>query len=284
MNVPLLPKSAMELLSTTLRLYSRNLVKFAVLSLPAPVALLLYRAFFSTGTFAFVCLHGEVSTPAVLGVLLGIAMVLPGAAISAAATMNAIAALRKQREVSIAEAYRALGSRFWAILAIMLRVSLRISAVFALSLLAGVVFLGTAAALGFNSRVEAGVIGYVSAAITLTSAVLLSAWIAARFSFAVQVAVVEKAGSSAALQRSTLLTAGQRGLLAGVHFAFLFLVLAFDFLFGAPTLCLLNHPLAFRIASAAAGFMAAALATPIATISASLLYHQLSRRPIASGD
>jgi hypothetical protein len=59
-----------------------------------------------------------------------------------------------------------------------------------------------------------------------------------------------------------------------VHFAFLILVLAADFIFGAPTLLLPSHGAAFRISGAVAGFLAVALTSPVATIGMSLVYYE----------
>ena len=72
----------------------------------------------------------------------------------------------------------------------------------------------------------------------------------ARYAVAVQACVVEDIGSRLALKRSTFLTAGDRGRVIIVHFAFLILVLASDFIFGAPTLLLPSSGVAFRISFA----------------------------------
>jgi hypothetical protein len=134
--------------------------------------------------------------------------------------------------------------------------------------------LAIAAALGYNSRVEAGIIGYVCGGISLISAIFASIWICARYAVAVQACVVEEIGSRLALRRSTLLTAGDRGRVTVVHFVFLMLFLAADFIFGAPTLLLPGNGAAFRISGAVAGFIAVALTCPVATIGMSLVYYE----------
>ena len=66
-----------------------------------------------------------------------------------------------------------------------------------------------AAALGYNSRIEAGTIGSVCEGISLISAIFASIWICARYAVAVQACVAEDIGSRLALKRSTFLTAGR---------------------------------------------------------------------------
>jgi hypothetical protein len=169
--------------------------------------------------------------------------------------------------------YRALGKRLWQIIGIVLSVFIRAFPAGVLFIGAGVMALAMAAALGYNSRVEAGTIGYVCGGISLIAAIFASIWICARYAVAVQACVVENIGSRLALKRSTLLTAGDRGRVTIVHFAFLILVLAADFIFGAPTLLLPGHGAVFRISGAVTGFIAVAVTSPVATIGMSLVYY-----------
>jgi len=100
---------------------------------------------------------------------------------------------------------------------------------------------------------------------------------------AAQASVVEGVGCRVALNRSALLTAEDRSRIITVHCAFLFLVLAADFIFGLPTLLLPGQGSEFRIATAAAGFFASALISPLMTISMSLIYYdELSRREVSA--
>jgi hypothetical protein len=278
MDDPLRPISALKLLDRTLRLYCRNFVKFAGMSIVGPVATFAYRLRYGGGTVALVRMHSSTAAPAVLGVLVGIVIVLAGASISLAATVGAAAAVSRGGKVRVAEGYRALGERLWKIIGIVLSVFIRAFPAGVLFIGAGVMALTMAAALGYNSRVEAGTIGYVCGGVSLISAIFASIWICARYAVAVQACVVEDISSRVALNRSTFLTAGDRGRVIIVHFAFLILVLAADFIFGAPTLLLPSQGAAFRISGAVAGFIAVALTSPVATIGMSLVYYDARAR------
>lgn len=273
MDDPLPPISTLELLNRTLRLYRRDVVKFAGLSIVGPVAIFAYRLLYGGGTVSLVRMHSSTAAPAVLGVLLGIVIVLAGASISSAATVEAVAAVSRGKKVRVADGYRALGRRLWQIIGIVLSVFIRAFPAGVLFIGAGVMALAMAAALGYNSRVEAGTIGYVCGGFSLISAIFASLWICARYAVAVQACVVEDIGSRLALKRSTFLTAGDRGRVTIVHFAFLIIVLAADFIFCAPTLLLPSQSAAFQISGAVAGFIAVALTSPIATIAMSLVYY-----------
>ena len=272
------PKSTLELLDRTLSLYRRYFVKFAGLSIVGPVATFAYRLRYGGGTVALVRLHSPTAAQAVLGVLVGIVIALAGASISSAATVEAAAAVSRGSKVLVAQGYRALRKRLWQILGIVLAVFIHAFPGGLLFIGAGVVALATAAVLGFNSQVEAGTIGYVCGGVSLISAIFASIWICARYAVAVQACVVEDIGSRLALKRSTFLTAGDRGRVTIVHFAFLILVLAADFILGAPTLLLPSHGAAFRISGAVVGFIAVALTSPVATISMSLVYYDARAR------
>jgi hypothetical protein len=273
MGDPLRPISTIKLLDRTLSLYRRNFVKFAGLSIAGSVATFAYRLRYGGGTVALLRLHSSTAAPAVLGVLVGIAIVLAGASISSAATVEAAAAASRGSKVRVAEGYRALGEQLRRIIGIVLSVFIRAFPGGVLFIGAGAMALAMAAAFGFNSQVEAGIIGYVCGGISLILAIFASIWICARYAVAVQACVVEDIGCRLALKRSISLTAGDRGRVIIVHFAFLLFVLAADFIFGAPTLLLSSQGAAFRISDAVAGFIAVALTSPVATISMSLVYY-----------
>ena len=274
MDDPIRPISTLELLDRTLNLYCRNFVKFAELSIIGPVAIFAYRLCFGGGTVSLLRLHSSTAVPEVLGVLVGVVIVLAGASISSAATVEAAAAVSRGSKVRVAEGYRALGERLWPIIGIVSYVFIRAFPAGVLFIGAGVTALAMAAALGYNSRVEAGAIGYVCGSISLISAIFASIWICARYAVAVQACVVEGIGSRLALKRGAFLTAGDRGRVTIVYFAFLILVLAADFIFSAPTLLLPSHGAAFRISVAVAGFIAVALTSPVVTIGMSLVYYE----------
>jgi hypothetical protein len=269
----LCPMSALELLSRTFSLYCQNFVQFAGLSIVGAVTIFAYRLRYGGGTADFVRLRSSsTAAPAMLGALVGIVIALAGAAISSAATVEAAAEVSRGGRVRVAEGYRKLGTRLWRVLGVVALVFLRVFPVGLLFIGAGLAALATAATLGYNSPVEAGRIGYVCGGASLASALFASVWIGARYAVAVQVCVVESLGSRLALKRSKLLTAEDRSLVMMVHFGFLILFLAVDFILGAPTLLLSSHGAAYRISGAVAGFIAMALTTPVATIGMALVY------------
>jgi hypothetical protein len=135
MDDPLPPISTLELLDRTLKLYCRDFVKFAGLSIVGPVAIFAYRLLYGGGTVALVRLHSSTAAPAVLGVLVGIVIVLAGASISSAATVEAAAAVSRGSKVRVADGYRALGKRLWQTIGIVLSVFIR-------AFPAGVLFIG----------------------------------------------------------------------------------------------------------------------------------------------
>jgi hypothetical protein len=278
MDDPLRPISTRELLYRTLRLYCQNFVTFAGHSIVGAVATFVYRLRYCGVTVALLYQHSSTAAPAVAGVLVGVVIVFVGASISSAVTVEAVAAVGCGSNARVAEGYRALGRRLWQIIGIVLSVFIRAIPAGLLFIGAGVVALATAAALGYNSPVEAGTIGYVCGGVSLISAIFGSLWICARYAVAVQACVVEDIGSSRALKRSTFLIAGDRGRITILYFAFLILVLAVDFNLGAATLLLPSHGTVFRISGAVAGFIAVALTSPLATIGMSLVYYDARKR------
>ena len=196
MDDPLRPISTLELLDRTLRLYCRDFVTFAGLSIVGPVAIFAYRLRYGGGTVALVCLHSSTAAQAVLGVLVGIVIVLAGASISSAATVEAAAAGSRGSKVRIAEGYRALGERLWQIIGIVLSVFIRAFPAGVLFIGAGVMALAIPAALGYNSRVEAGTIGYVCGGISLISAIFASIWTCARYAVSVSNLPINRAAQA----------------------------------------------------------------------------------------
>jgi hypothetical protein len=273
MNEPATPQSTQKLLATTLRLYLRNPVKFASLSIAGPAAI--FALGLRYGGVMAVLRHPQSSTaaPAILGLLAGMVIVLAGLSISSAATVEAVATASRDSKVRVVAGYSALAKWLLQIIGIMLSVFIRAFAGSLLFIGAGVAALALAAALGFNSRVEAGIIGYVCGGLALTSAVFASMWICARYSVAVQACIVEGIGVRQALKRSTFLISADRGSVTLIHLGFLTLVFAAFLIFSAPVLLLGVSGIAFRLSIALAGFIAVALTSPVATICVSLVYY-----------
>ncbi|MGD0096832.1 MAG: hypothetical protein ABSB60_10065 [Terracidiphilus sp.] len=227
--------------------------------------------------------HASEVVPAVLAAGVGIVIVMTCAAVSSAATVQAVATASCGKKVHVAGGYRSLARRLWKTIGIVLSVLMRACCASLLCFGVGAIGLAVAAALGFNSRVEAGIIGYACGGFSLLSAAFATLWICARYAVAVQACVVESVGCRLALKRSAFLTAGDRGRIVTVHCVLLFLVLAADFVFGLPTLLLPGQGGAFRIAAAAAAFFALALISPLMTICMSLIYYdELLRKEVSA--
>ena len=274
MNDPLAPISACRLPGTTLRLYVRHFLEFVALSILGAVVVFAFRLRYGGGTTALLDLHFSTAAPAVLAALAGFAIAIVGVVVSSAATVEAVRAARSGRSVQVAAGYRALRKRFWKIAGVLARVFVRALLGIVCSLGISILVLGAAAALGLNSRVVAGNIGYGCAGFFLISATLWTIWIFARYSVAVQDCVIEGISSKQAMKRSAELTSGKLGRILLVQFGFLVLFVVVDFLVGAPALWLPVHSAASQITCAIAGFFALALASPYATIAMSLVYYE----------
>lgn len=278
MNELASPQSTLALLARTLRLYLRYPLKFVGLSIAGPVAIFALVLRYGEGAALLRHLQSSTAAPVVLGLLAGIVIVLVGVSISSAATVEAVVAASRGSEVRVTAGYSALAKWLLQITGIVLSVLIRAFAGSLLFIGAGVAALALAAALGFNSRVEAGIIGYVCGGLALTSAFFASVWICARYSVAVQASVVEGIGVRQALKRSTFLISTDRGWVALVHLGFLMMVFATVLIFCAPVLLHGGSGTTFRFSIAVAGFVAVALASPVATIGMSLVYYQQCAR------
>lgn len=268
---PLRQLSTRELIARTFSLYRRNFKLFIGVSIIGPVATLVYRLLHIGGTVVAARAQST-STYAsmVIGIVIGITITLAGLAISSAATVKAVAAACFGRRMRVSDAYRILKGRFWRIIGLLLSVFVRVFLGGCLFIFLGVISLGLAAALGYNSRVEAGMIGAVCGVIAGIASIVASIGIYVRYAVAVQACVVEDISRKLALKRSTFLTEGNRSRVATV-----FMILSFvpGLVLAASTLLLRGHGIAFQIAYAAASLIAGALTAPLGTISMSLVYY-----------
>lgn len=273
MAEPLRPLSTLDLLHKTFSLYRHHFKLFVGVSLIGPVGLFAYRLFFVSGALLP---PRSLSTASIVSMVVGIAVavtiMLAGLSLSSAAAVKAVDAIVEGRETSVSEAYRAFKGRFWRIIGIVASMFCRAFLGGVLFIAVGVIALALAAALGYNSRMEAGAIGYACGGIAVLAAFLASIGIYVRYAVAVQACVMEDISRERALRRSAFLTLGKRGRVVLVYGAFVSLFLIMDFVLGTPTLLLRRHPIAFRMFCAVAGFVAAALTAPVATIGMSVVY------------
>ena len=269
---PLRPLSTRQLLIRTFRLYRQNSNLFIGVSIIGPATLLMYLLLRVHGPLAPVRPQSAVASM-VVAILIGVTIMVVGLTISLAATVKTVAALHLGRQMRLSEAYRACKGSFGRRTGILISVFIRAFLGGVLFIFAGMFALGLAAALGYNSRVEAGRIGFVCGGIALVAAILASIGIYVRFSLAVPACVVENIGRTLALRRSAFLTEGARGRVAAVFSVFMILSFVMNFVIGESTMLLRGHGIALQIANAAAGFIAAALIAPVGTISMSLVYY-----------
>jgi len=272
---PLRPLSARELLDRTFSLYRHHFKLFVGVSIIGPVATFMYRLLYAGGAIAAARSDSRSSTVSMaIGIAIGVTiMLLAGLAISSAATGKAVAAVCLDRNISIAGSYRALKGRNWRIIGIVFSVFMRAFLGGALFIGLGMIALGSAAALGYNSRAEAGAIGMVCGSIAVMAAILALMVIYVRYAVAVQACVVEDISRKLALERSRFLTGGDGGRVVAMYGIFAMFGLVMGFLLEAPTLLLGGQGVAFQISGAVASFVAAALTAPVGTIGMSLVYY-----------
>lgn len=280
MDDSLRPLPTRELLGRTFSLYRRHCKLFAAVSILGPVATVTYRLL-NLGR-AVAAAHLDLKSAAIstaFQIAIGIAiMLLAGLALSSAAATRAVAAVSVGREMRVFDAYQTFNGRFWRIVGIVLAIFIRAFLAAALFILLGMTALALAAALGYNSRVEAGAIGVACGSIALTAAVLVVMAIYVRYAVAVHACVMEGASRKLALKRSAFLTERSRARVVMLYALFILLSFAASFVIEAPTLLLRDHTIAFRLSGAIASFIAAVLTTPVWTIGISLLYFDESAR------
>lgn len=274
MDDSLRPLSTRQLLAITFSLYRRHFKLLVGVSILGPVATSVCPLLHVSGALAVARLDARAALiSTAVGVLVCVTiMLLAGLAISSAATAMAVASVRLGREVRAFEVYRALKGRIWRILGVVLSVFLRAFLSAALFLGLGMIALALAAALGYNSRVEAGTIGFVCGGIALLAAILVAARIYLRYAVAVQACVVEDISRKLALERSAFLTEGASIRVAAVWGVFVLLSFGMGFVLEVPALLLRGQAVAFQVSSVAACVIAGALTAPVGTIGLSLLY------------
>jgi len=274
MDDHLRPLSTRELLGRIFSLYRHHGKLFVVVSIIGTAATVIFRLFDLARTVA--ATHSDLKSATismVFQIAIGIAiMMLAGLPLSSAAATRAVAAVSVGREIRASEAYSAFSGRAWRIAGIVASIFIRAFLAAVLFILLGMVALALAATLGYNSRVEAGTIGFVCGSIAFSAALVAASAIYVRHAVAIQACVEEDVSWKLALTRSAFLTQGDRVRVASLYTLFILLSFILSFALEIPTLLLRYHPVAFQLSGTLASFIAFALTAPVWTVGISLLY------------
>jgi len=274
MSTPLRPMSTGEILDRTFNLYRNNFVLFAGIAV-LPPALMLVVQLIQAG---MVATPGHPRTVGVgltaaggFGMMVGWLAYLVGLAVAHAATVFAVSAVHLERATTIGESYGRVRGRYGRVVWVLAQTWLRafwpmvLILIVAFSLAAvlrkgtGAALAGVLAGLGF---LVGGIVGLV---------------LYLRYSLAIAACVLEDIKASAAIKRSVTLSAGSRGQIFVIYFLMVVInyIVALLFLFPATWLAALlakGSPSIGILFAGLAGFLAGALAGPIATIALSLVY------------
>ena len=207
-----------------------------------------------------------------------------GQALTGGATVYGVAKLHLGEEVTIGGAYKQVLSRFWRILGIVILVFLMLMVVIIggeiIAIVVVAVFAGSLKILsGAGGAATGAAIAGVIVAICLFGAAIFVAFLFyVRFSLAVPACMLERLPVGSALSRSWSLTKGSAGRLMLVYLLAWVLGFALGFVFAVPgqVYALAMHGKSFLagvLLQEIGGFIAGALANPIAAIAVALIYY-----------
>jgi len=274
MSTPLRPMSTGEILDRTFNLYRNNFLLFAGIAV-VPPALMLVVQLIQAGMVATpghprAAVAGLTAVGGV-GLMVGWFAYLVGLAVAEAATVFAVSAVHLERTTTIGESYGRVRGRYGRVVWVLVQTWLRAFWPMVLILIAafsvaavmgkgtGAALAGALAGLGF---LVGGIVGLV---------------LFLRYSLAVQACVLEDIKASAAIKRSVTLSAGSRRQIFVIYFLMgvINAIVTWVFLIPATFLATLlakGSPSIATLFGGVAGFLAGALAGPIATIALSLVY------------
>jgi hypothetical protein len=276
MSTPLRPMSTGEILDRTFNLYRNNFVLFAGIAVLPPALMLVVHLIQA----------GMVTTPghprgagAGLAVAVGLGMMagwlayLVGLAVAHAATVFAVSAVHLERATTIGESYGRVRGRYGRVVWVLAQTWLR--AFWPMVLIIIIASLGMAAVAGGKGAGAALAGALMGLGILVGGIVGLVLYL--RYALAVPACVLEDLKASAAIKRSVTLSAGSRGQIFVIYFLMgvINVIVAWVFLFPATWLAVLlakGSPSIRILFAGLAGFLAGALAGPIATIALSLVY------------
>ncbi|HWX54194.1 MAG TPA: hypothetical protein VN176_06340 [Verrucomicrobiae bacterium] len=285
MDSSLRPMSTSQLLDRTFHVYRANFLLCIGISLIVPTLILLVQL-----GFAFLGFRPNtrmaVSTESaiILGgtsFLLIITVSTFGGAMAQGATVFAVSRIHLGHSVTIGESYRQVLSRFGAVLAIFISVSLRTFAPYipgGAVMAAGFVFLFPGTAGGASDAAVWFGLLMLGALALLAAGVVGSLYLYARYALAVPACVLEKTGASAALRRSSFLSKDSIMRIILVFFLLGVLSAVFSTVLNLPAQIysfqhrgILNTPM--LVWGYAATFVARAIVGPVAAIALALIYY-----------
>lgn len=206
--------------------------------------------------------------PTVFGTLVGTTLMLLGAMLSSAVVARSVADWKSPAETSLRQQQPQL--RIWPVVGVAFSVLMRMLFAGVLFAIVGAGVLAAAAALGFNSPSVAGAIGFAVVGGWLLGIILSSIHIYARYAVAIQSCILERVGRQAAMKRSTLLTAGDRGRVSALYSAFM--ILSCAIVLGQLMLMLRTDGMAACVVETAASILAGVVIAPFWTIGMALIY------------
>ena len=272
MSTPLRPMSTGEILDRTFNLYRNNFVLFAGIAM-LPPALMLVVQLIQAG---MVATPGHPRAAGVgltaaggFGVIVGWLAYLVGLAVAHAATVFAVSAVHLERATTIGESYGRVRGRYGRVVWVLAQTWLR---AFWPMVLIIIIASFMVAALGGKGAGPAVVM-----VLGIVGGGILGLVLYLRYALAIAACVLEDIKASAAIKRSVTLSAGSRGQIFVIYFLMVVInyIVALVFLFPATWLAALlakGSPSIRILFAGLAGFLAGALAGPIATIALSLVY------------
>jgi hypothetical protein len=283
MSEPLRPLSTGELLDRTLTLYRQNFKLFVGVSILGPIVGLIYSVLFvGSAHLNHAGFKSPVASAGSVGmVMVGLAVMGCGYAISHAAAVKAVAAVYVGRGITIGEAYQSVKGRFWRIIGVLIGVVIRVYGCFLLFGL-GAVLLAVAipgAAKGvFGSALTGPIVGIlvgVLLIVLLIAALWFTTTLFARYALSIQACVVEDLPAKQALKRSAFLAKGSRSRILTVYTVFLILTWVVVAGLGALLAVFSKHlgPVFSVALNQLATLISGIFTAPLATIAMSLVYY-----------
>jgi hypothetical protein len=285
--------STSQVLDRTFSLYRQNFVLFAGITAFPPALLLIgqlllllvTRPFDQTGAVSpgNPAKFGAIMGGAILGGLVLLVVFMVGYAFAAGATVYAVSRVHLGYPTTIAESYRLIRPHLGNILGIVILVGLCVFAVIFVGALFFIVPLVIGVAGGGRSGLAAaGVAGALIGFLMIVAGSIFAIYLSAKLSLSVPACVLENLGVVDSMKRSWNLSEGTVfrlilvSILAAVIAWILGMVLSIPYFVGIAFMVSKKDPsvmLPFVAWQYVAEFLARALAGPIGTIAAALIYY-----------
>lgn len=206
--------------------------------------------------------------PTIIGTLVATTLLLFGLMLSSAMAVRSVA--DTENRVQTSPPQQLIGIRISAVAGILFSVLMWLLVPGILFAIAGAGALAAAAALGFNSPAVAGAIGIAVAGGGLLGIIVSSIGIYARSAVAIQSCILERVGCVAAMKRSAVLTANDRGRVSAFYSGFM--ILSCAIVLGQFILLHRADGLVTCIVETLAALLAGAVTAPFWTIGMALIY------------